>query len=60
MIQSELVENEDRIHHWSDARFKIRQIETDIVYDDAIDVLPCRYTYEETSEPIEQEEEPTE
>lgn len=25
----------------------IRQVETDIVYVEAIDVKPCRYTYEE-------------
>jgi hypothetical protein len=30
----------------------IRQVETGIVYYDAVDVLPCKYTYEETDEPI--------
>ena len=52
-IQSEYVENGERIRHYSDQNFKIRQIETNIIYDDAVDVLPCRYTYEETNEPIE-------
>ena len=42
---------------WSDAGFKIRQIETDILYDEAIDIEPLRYTYEETDIPIEEEEE---
>ena len=51
MIKTEELEN--RIHHYSDAGYKIRQIETGILYDDAIDVLPCRYTYEETDEPID-------
>lgn len=30
----------------------IRQIETGAIYEDAVDVLPCRYTYEETNEGI--------
>ena len=50
MIQSEIIN--DRVHHWSDAGMKIRQIETGVVYDDAIDINPCPYTYEETDEPI--------
>lgn len=39
---------------YSDRNVKIRQVETGNVYDDAADVIPCRYTYEETDEPIEQ------
>jgi len=35
----------------------IRQIETGIVYQDAVDKMPCKYTYEETDEPIAEEEE---
>lgn len=57
MLQSELIENGERIHHWSDAGRKIRQVETGIVYDDAVDVMPCRYSYEETDEPIEEDDE---
>ena len=60
MIREELIENGERIHHWSDLNFKIRQIETGIIYDDAVDVLPCRYTYEETDEPIDVPDEPEE
>lgn len=52
MLKSELIENGERIHHWSDAGLKIRQGETGIVYDDAVDVMPCRYSYEETDEPV--------
>ena len=55
MILTELVDNETRIRHYSDADLKIRQVETGIIYDDAVDVLPCRFTYEETDEPIEVE-----
>lgn len=57
MLQSELIENGERIHHWSDAGLKIRQIETGILYEDAVDNVPCRYTYEETDEPIEEADE---
>lgn len=45
----------DRIRHYSDEGYKIRQIETGSIYDDAIDVVPCRYTYEETDIPVEDE-----
>ena len=51
MIVSENT-SDGRIRHWSDANLKIRQIETGHVYDDAVDVLPCAYTYVETDIPI--------
>lgn len=41
------------VRHWSDQNVKLRQIETGELYDDAVDVIPCRFTYEETDEPIE-------
>ena len=41
---------------YSDEKFKIRQIETDVLYDEAIDVEDSNYTYEETNIPIEEEE----
>ena len=53
MIISEVIENGNRIRHYSDAGFRILQNETGIVYDDAVDVMPCRYTYSETDELIE-------
>ena len=40
---------------YSDGNFKIRQIETGVVYDAAIDVENAPYTYEETEEKIEME-----
>ncbi len=57
MIIEEIIENGERVLHFSDIGMKIKQIETGIVYENAIDVVPCRYTYEETNEPIEIEEE---
>lgn len=50
MIKTEYIDN--RIRHYSDSGFRILQNETGIVYDDAVDVLPCKYTYTETDEPI--------
>lgn len=51
MIIEEMVG--DRIRHYSDKNMKIRQIETGIIYHDAVDIVPCPYTYEETDEPID-------
>lgn len=53
MIQTEMIG--DRIRHWSNLGFKIRQVETGILYEDAVDI-PGLYTYEETDIPIEGEE----
>ena len=56
MIIVELVDNDTRERRYSDIGMKLRQVETDILYDDAVDVIPCRYTYEETDVPVEAEE----
>lgn len=42
----------DRAWHRPDIDMKIQQIETGILYDDAMDV-PNKYTYEETNIPVE-------
>lgn len=52
MIKEVLVEDGTRIKHYSDQDMMIRQIETDILYEEAVDYVPCKYTYEETDEPI--------
>lgn len=44
----------NRERRYSDQNVKIRQIETGVIYEDAVDVIPCRYTYEETEVPIEE------
>lgn len=51
MIQTEQI-SPKRIRHYSDAGMMIRQVETGIIYQDAVDKIPCRYIYEETDEPI--------
>lgn len=55
MIREEAYET-NRIRHYSDRGMRILQEQTGIVYDDAVDVLPCRYTYAETADPIVSEE----
>lgn len=55
MIKEEML-TPQIVRHYSDAGMKIRQIETGNIYDDAADIIPCRYTYEETEEPIEETE----
>ena len=53
------------VRHWANeiksaedktATFCIRQVETGIVYSEAVDVAPCQYTYEATDEPIAEED----
>ena len=51
MIVYEIL-SDNRIRHFSDIGNFIRQVETDVVYEDAIDIQPCPYTYEETDIPI--------
>ena len=46
------VEGRELIRHYSDAGKYIWQVETGIEYAEAIDVMPCRYTYEETENGI--------
>jgi len=45
----------DRIHTYSDTGMKIKQEQTGIIYDDALDVPEKGYTYTETDEPIQTE-----
>ena len=52
MIQVEYLKNGELVRHYSDEGMMILQAETGIEYEEAVDVLPCRYTYEETSTPI--------
>lgn len=46
--------NDTLVRHYSDAGVMIRQVETGVLYSDAVDVSPCRYSYEETDTPVEQ------
>lgn len=52
MILEEQV-SEMCVRHYSDANVILRQVETNMLFTDAVDVIPCQYTYEETDIPIE-------
>lgn len=56
MILTELLNDGTLIKHYSDKGVMLLQVETGIKYSDPVDVVPCRYTYEETDEPIDSEE----
>ena len=59
-VKEELLENNLIRHYAIDnngKQYKILQVETNIVYDEAIDVMPCRFTYKATSEEIQIEQE---
>lgn len=51
MIKIEQVGARER--RYSDQNVKLRQIETGCLYEDAVDKVPCVYTYEETDVPID-------
>ncbi len=53
-------EHYDKIRHFSENGYTILQVETGIEYGEAVDVIPCRYTYVETDKPIEKVEEEVE
>lgn len=64
MIKKELYtirENGIKLYRtYSDEHFKIKQLETGVIYDEAIDIETADYTYEETTEKIQQSEDLTE
>lgn len=53
VIMEDGSENYGLIKHYSDSGRMIKQIETGGIYGEAVDLYPCRYTYEETGEPEE-------
>lgn len=54
MVTSKHIEINGRtlIKHESDSGKMIRQVETGREYSSAVDVIPCKYTYEETEKDI--------
>lgn len=52
MIIAEQI-NERLVRHYSDKGVYILQVQTGIEYGEAVDIIPCRYTYVETDKPIE-------
>lgn len=57
MVQFEYLNDGTLIRHYSDAGFMLLQNETGIKYSDPVDVVPCRYTYTETDELADENEE---
>lgn len=45
--------NETLVRHFSDTGMLIRQAETGVLYGEAVDAVPCRYAYEETTTPVD-------
>ena len=59
MILTEYMNDGTLIKHWSDKGVMLLQVETGEKYSDPVDLVPCRYNYEETDEYIDGEEEVT-
>lgn len=57
MILTEYLNDNTLIKHYSDKGFLLLQVETGLKYSDPVDMIPCPYTYEETNELIDSEEE---
>ena len=57
MIKQEKVtiNNKELLHTYSDSNKYILQVETNVEYNEAYDVIPCKYTYTETEEIIKEE-----
>lgn len=53
MIQIEYLNDGTLVRHYSDAGLMLLQNETGAKYADPIDVVPCQYTYSETDELVE-------
>lgn len=56
MIIEQILSDGRRVRHYSDAGVKIRQVDTGIVYDDAVDNYPTAHMYEETDIQLAEEE----
>lgn len=57
MILTEYLRDNTLIKHYSDKGVLLLQQETGLKYADPVDIVPCVYTYIETDELIETEEE---
>ena len=51
-----IINNKELLHTYSDNNKYILQVETNVEYNEAYDVIPCKYTYTETEEEIVIEE----
>lgn len=56
MIKTEYLNDGTLIKHYSDSGYMLLQVETGEKYSDPVDIVPCKYTYIETDELINNEE----
>ena len=49
------INNKELLHTYSDSNMYILQVETNVEYKEAYDVIPCKYTYTEMKETIKEE-----
>ena len=57
-LKTEIIDEKFIKHYAEDEqgnKYYIKQVETGIEYEEAIDVLPCKYTYIVTDKKIEEE-----
>ena len=54
MIKTEMMKYNTLIRHFSDEGKMIRQVETGIIYSEAVDVVPCEFTYKEIDQVVEE------
>ena len=55
MIREEFLRDGTLVKHYSDAGFLIEKVETGARYGEAVDIVPCPFTYVETDERAEPE-----
>lgn len=51
MVKEQIL-SDTLVRHYSDQGLMLRQVETGKEYNEVVDVIPCRYTYEETHKHI--------
>lgn len=55
-LKTEII-NDKLIRHYAEDeqgnKYHIKQVETGIEYDEAVDILPCRYTYVVTEKAVQ-------
>lgn len=59
-LKTERLENNLVLHYATDEagnKYLIKQNETGIEYENAVDILPCRYTYSITDKMVDNEQE---
>lgn len=57
MIVTEYLRDGTLVKHYSDSGYLIEQVETGARYGEAVDIVPCPFTYVETDEREESEDE---